>query len=189
MAREVGLLITVHSYFNHWCFRKSVSLVAQLVKNPPAKAGDLGSVPGLGRSPEEGKGYPLQYSGLENSMDYIVHRVTKSWTQLSDFHFHYPYERVIIKWNNACARYILYIQQMANIRSDFEMIEVVDRVDEKGTFELANSFGKDSHVWDIITESWVAEGGVMSRRQVGNGCRTEMRGYRNLYLFTRYLVL
>lgn len=45
-----------------------------------------------------------------------------------------------------CARYILYIQQMANIRSDFEMIEVVDRVDEKGTFELENSFGKDSHV-------------------------------------------
>ena len=61
------------------------SLVAQLVKNPPER--DLGSVPGLGRSPGEGKGYPLQYSGLEKLMDYIVHRVTKSWTQLSDFHF------------------------------------------------------------------------------------------------------
>ena len=35
--------------------------------------GDLGSIPGLGRSPGEGKGYPLQYSGLENSMDSIVH--------------------------------------------------------------------------------------------------------------------
>ena len=44
-----------------------------------------GSVPGLGRSPEEGKGYPLQYSGLENSMDYTVLEVTKSQTQLSDF--------------------------------------------------------------------------------------------------------
>ena len=44
-------------------------------------------IPGLGRSPGEGKGYPLQYSGLENSMDCIVHRVAKSWTQLSDFHF------------------------------------------------------------------------------------------------------
>ena len=52
-------------------------------------AGDLGSVPGLGRSPEEGKCYPLQYSGLENSMNCIVHRVTKSWTRLSDFHFHF----------------------------------------------------------------------------------------------------
>ena len=43
-------------------------------------AGDLGLVPGLGRSPGEGKGYPLQYSGLENSMDCIVHGVTKSQT-------------------------------------------------------------------------------------------------------------
>ena len=48
--------------------------------------GDPGSVPGLGRSPGEGTGYPLQNSGLENSMDCIVHGVTKSWTQLSDFH-------------------------------------------------------------------------------------------------------
>ena len=53
---------------------------------------DLGSTPGLGRFPGEGKGYPLQYSGLENSMDCIVHGVTKSRTRLSDFHFHFlPY--------------------------------------------------------------------------------------------------
>ena len=51
--------------------------------------GDLGSIPGLGRSSEEGKGYPLQYSGLENSMDYVVHGVAKSWTWLSDFHFNF----------------------------------------------------------------------------------------------------
>ena len=50
--------------------------------------GDLGSFPGLGRSTGEGKGYLLQYSGLENFMDCIVHGVAKSWTQLSDFHFH-----------------------------------------------------------------------------------------------------
>ena len=48
--------------------------------------GDLGLIPVLGRSPGEGKGYPLQYSDLENSMDCIVHRV-KSRTQPSDFHF------------------------------------------------------------------------------------------------------
>jgi len=42
--------------------------VAPLVENLPAMQ-DLGSIPGLGRSPGEGKGYPLQYSGLENSMD------------------------------------------------------------------------------------------------------------------------
>ena len=52
-------------------------------------AGDLGSIPGLERSPGEGKSYPLQYSGLENSMDCVVHGVTKSWTQLSDFHFQF----------------------------------------------------------------------------------------------------
>ena len=56
------------------------SLVAQLIKNPPAMGGDLDSVPGLGRSPGEGKGYPLQYSGLKNSIDCIVHGVTKSQT-------------------------------------------------------------------------------------------------------------
>ena len=65
------------------------SLVAQLVKNLPADAGDLGSIPGLERSPGERKGYPLQYCSLENSMDYIIHGVTKSQTQLSDFHFHF----------------------------------------------------------------------------------------------------
>ena len=50
-------------------------------------AGYLGLIPELGRSPGEGKGYPLQYSGLENSMDYAVHGVANSWTGLSDFHF------------------------------------------------------------------------------------------------------
>ena len=50
---------------------------------------DLGSVPGLGTSPGEGKGYPLQYSDLENSMDCVVHGVTKNRTQLSNFHYYY----------------------------------------------------------------------------------------------------
>ena len=59
-------------------------------KESTCNAGDLGSIPGLGRSPGEENGYPLQYSGLENSMDCIVHGVTKSWIQLSDFHFHFP---------------------------------------------------------------------------------------------------
>ena len=49
-------------------------------KEPAFNAGDLGLIPGLGRSPGEGNGYPLQYSGLENSMDCIVHGVAKSRT-------------------------------------------------------------------------------------------------------------
>ena len=47
--------------------------------------GDLDWIPGLGRSPGEGKGYPLQYSGLKNSTDCMVDGVAKSQTQLSDF--------------------------------------------------------------------------------------------------------
>ena len=55
-------------------------------KESTCSVGDLGSIPGLGRSPGERKGYPLHYSGLENSMDSIVHGVAKSQTQLSDFY-------------------------------------------------------------------------------------------------------
>ena len=62
------------------------------VKASACNAGDLGSIPGLGRSPGEGNGNPLQYSCLENPMDggawwAIVHGVAKSRTRLSDFTF------------------------------------------------------------------------------------------------------
>ena len=56
-------------------------------KESTCNVGDLGFIPGLERSLGEGKGYPLQYSSLENSMDCIVHRVTNSQTWLSDFCF------------------------------------------------------------------------------------------------------
>jgi len=52
-------------------------------KESACNVGDLGLIPGLGRSPGEGNGYPLQYSGLENSMDCIVLRFPKSQTQLT----------------------------------------------------------------------------------------------------------
>ena len=69
-------------------------------KESACNVGDLGLIPGLGRSPGEGKGYPLQYSGLENSMDCIVQGVSKSWTRLSDFQF--PYK----VFKNLCVFYI-----------------------------------------------------------------------------------
>ena len=56
-------------------------------KESTCNVGDLGSIRGLGRSPGGRNSYPLQYSGLENSMDCIVHGVAKSQTRLSDFHF------------------------------------------------------------------------------------------------------
>ena len=67
--------------------KNSKIYICSVGKESACKAGDLSSIPGLGRSPGEGKGYPLQYSGLENSMDCVVHGVTKSRTRLSDFHY------------------------------------------------------------------------------------------------------
>ena len=63
-----------------------------VVKNPPANAGDVGLIPGLGRSPGKGNGNPLQYSCLENPMDRrawwaAIYGVAQSWTRLSDFTF------------------------------------------------------------------------------------------------------
>ena len=77
--------------FNTFFLR--ASLVTQLVMNPAMQETWLGSIPGLGRSPREENCYPLQYSGLENSMDCIVHGVAKrvesatlDWATFS-FHF------------------------------------------------------------------------------------------------------
>ena len=90
-------------------------------KESACNVGDLGSIPGFGRSPGEGKGYPLQYSGLENSMDCVAHGVAKSWTRLSNFHFHiFEYNRVflhhsfqvsghrkVLKMNPCCNSFLL----------------------------------------------------------------------------------
>ena len=71
--------------------RSSFNLCSE-VKESAWNAGDPGSIPGLGRSPGEGNGNPLQYSCLENPMERgawwaTVHGVAKSWTRLSDFTF------------------------------------------------------------------------------------------------------
>ena len=58
-------------------------------KESACNVGDLDSIPGLGRSPGEGNSYLLQYYGLENFTDCIVHGVAKHRTQLRDFHFHF----------------------------------------------------------------------------------------------------
>ena len=71
-------------------------------KESTCNVGDLGSIPGLGRSPREGKGSLLQYSGLENSMDCIVHGVAKSQTQLRDFHLLLYLPRVLGGLNGRC---------------------------------------------------------------------------------------
>ena len=76
-------VITISPLFYHF-------LCGSAGKEYTWNVGDLGLIPGLGRlrSPGKGKGSPLQYFGLENSMDYTVHRITKSQTWLTDFHTH-----------------------------------------------------------------------------------------------------
>ena len=83
LGQRISLLFNMLSRFVMGFPHSSVG------KESTCNEGDLGSIPGLGGCPGEGKGYPLQYSGLENSMDYTVHGVAKSWTRLSNFHFHF----------------------------------------------------------------------------------------------------
>ena len=73
------------------------SLMAQLVKNPPAMRETWVQSLVLRRSPGEGKGYSLQCSGLENSVDCIVLEVAKGQTRLNDFHFHFLYYELLLE--------------------------------------------------------------------------------------------
>ena len=75
------------------------SLVAQLVRNLPAMCETWVRSLSWEDPLEKGKGYPLQYSGLENSMDCIVHGVAKSWTRLSDFHKQASFKNCLPLWN------------------------------------------------------------------------------------------
>ena len=70
-------------------------------KESAFSAGDLGLIPGLGRFPRKGMA-TVENSGLENSMDYIVHGVTKSQTQLSDFHFTSLYNGMLFNVKTVC---------------------------------------------------------------------------------------
>ena len=86
-----GVCVYWRWQWNRWISGYSVghrvSLVALTVKNLLAMRETWVWSLGWEGSPGERKGYPLQYSGLENSIDCIVHGITKSQTQLSDFHF------------------------------------------------------------------------------------------------------
>ena len=88
--RHPALLMLSYSRGNKHCSYFLCFLGGSDGKVSAYNAGDLGSIPGLGRSPRGGHGNPLQYSCLENSMDWgawwaTVHGVAKSWTWLRDF--------------------------------------------------------------------------------------------------------
>ena len=118
-GRLVFKLSNSPEYLSHLGVHSSVG------KESACNAGDLGSIPGLGRSPGEGRGYPLQYSGLENSMDCIVHRVTKSRTQLSDLHF----QKCMME--DTCL-----IMVLLNVKSTSFSFWGAGRVGAKSTFKL-----------------------------------------------------
>ena len=91
--------------YNCVCVCVCVCVCGPTGKESAWNAGDLGSIPELERSPGEGNGYPLQYSGLGNSMDCIVHGVTKSQTWLRDFHYlpSFTFSRVLYSWNHTAS--------------------------------------------------------------------------------------
>ena len=97
-------------------------------KESTSNAGDVGSISGLGRYPGERKGYPFQYSALENSMDCIVHRVTKSHTWQSHIHFHFytlTLSTNIFHWETECwAGFILLYPWCANCGSIWLLIRL-----------------------------------------------------------------
>ena len=79
-------------------------LAAPLAKNLPAMRETWVRTLGWEDSPGDRKGYPLQYSGLENSMDCIVHGVAKSQTRLNELHIQLPKNRYTGKWTNLHCR-------------------------------------------------------------------------------------
>ena len=90
---------TAHGVAKSWTWLNDFTFTGSLAdKESACNSGDLGSIPGLGRSPGEGNGYPLQFSGLENSMDKgawqaTVRGITKSWRPQSNFHFRFRFYR------------------------------------------------------------------------------------------------
>ena len=103
-------------------------------KESACNVGNLGLIPGLGRSPREEKDHPLQYPGLENFMDCIVHGVSKSLTQLSDFHFHFTV------WQEAYM--IIYLQYQKNKEQTFSWA-----MSKFATHVIVHAYcGQDSHI-------------------------------------------
>ena len=102
--------------------------------------GDLGSIPGWERSPGEGKGYPLQCSDLENSMDCIVHGDAKSRTRLSDFHFTVEYKNY--KTSNCNAVHLKYI------------VIIIDRQNKWMVMEIPPIWGAVGIDWEGRSEFW-----------------------------------
>ena len=100
----------------HWISPPQFGIIHLTGKESACNVGDLGSIPGSGRSPGEGKGYLLHYSGLENAMDCIVLGVGKSWTQMSELHFHFL-EKGLDAHSNILFWRILWTEEPSRLQS------------------------------------------------------------------------
>ena len=102
-------------------------------KESTCNAEDRGLILGLGKPPGERKGYPLQYSGLENCMYCTVHGFEKSWTWLSYFHFQHPTKSAPITRNSPGKR-----NNRENRQNKFEMYLVLHISDHRVSVDLVN---------------------------------------------------
>ena len=91
----ISNMVSISSYNSHAKEGFSESSVGK------ESACNADSIPGVGRSAGEGKGYTLQYSGLESSMDCTVHGVAKSWTWVSDFYFFFMQKNSVITFKSS----------------------------------------------------------------------------------------
>ena len=119
-------------------------------KASDSNAGDLGSIPGSGRSPGEGNGNPLKYSCLENLMDRgawwaTVHGVAKSWTRLSDFTFTFTFSYFcpLMRWSKPLTRHGSPPQ--CHFKGDGETFS--------GCFPSPTTH-QQSPLWGILSVSW-----------------------------------
>ena len=140
-------------------------------KESACNAGDLGLIPGFGRSSGEGKGYPLQYSGLENSMDCIDQRVAKSRIWLSDFPFHtiswtrqdyvlfifyfYSESLLIFKRMTCFIKYAVYILHPLQNVMPLAVLMSALRRDEGSVMEAETGGQHAAWSWDVAGTSGV----------------------------------
>ena len=149
-------------------------------KESACNVGDLGLIAGLGRSPGEGKSYPLRYSGLENSMDCIVHGVTKSRSQLSDFHFHFLL--VIHKWLLDLKKFKLMCLNLLKKNMICAIEWVLDSVLEHQHFIML-SCSLVWNTWKIFQTSQPQLGHLKSRDSIWGSSKQNLNVITYLMMF------
>ena len=133
------------------------------VKESAFNAGDHGLIPWLGRSPGEGIGYPLQYSGLENAMDCIVHRDAKSWTQLNDFHFRFHFHSFVRhNWATyTCPQHSTLAEgggrESRTIQEGTSILDICVKTESQPGVPFDYELSSTMQTWNYYFEMWCRE--------------------------------